>query len=56
MLTGSNLRGNLLSTYGWDNVATGVTAAGAFILVLALVFFGLFVYEWRQGHLPAKEA
>jgi hypothetical protein len=55
MLTGSNLRGNLLSAYGWDNVATGVIAAGAFILVLALVFFVLFVYEWRRGHLPPTE-
>jgi hypothetical protein len=56
MLTGSNLRGNLLSAYGWDNVATGVTAAGVGILVLALVFFVLFVYEWRRGHLPPTEA
>jgi hypothetical protein len=56
MLTGSNLRGNLLSAYGWDNVATGVMAAGGFILVLALVFFVLFVYELRKGHLPATEA
>jgi hypothetical protein len=56
MLTGSNLRGNLLSAYGWDNVATGIKAAGAFILVLALVFFVLFIYEWRRGHLPPTEA
>jgi hypothetical protein len=56
MLTGSNLRGNLLSAYGWDNVATGVTAAGAFILALSLVFFVLFFYEWQRGHLPATEA
>jgi hypothetical protein len=56
MLTGSNLRGNLLSAYGWDNVATGVTAAGAAVLVLALVFFVLFIYEWRRGHLPPTEA
>jgi hypothetical protein len=56
MLTGSNLRGNLLSAYGWDNVATGVIAAGVFILVLAVVFFVLFVYEWQRGHLPPTEA
>jgi hypothetical protein len=56
MLTGSNLRGNLLSAYGWDNVATGITTAGLVILVLALVFFGLFFYEWRRGHLPPTEA
>ena len=56
MLTGSNLRGNLLSAYGWDNVATGVTAAGGFILVLAVVFFVLFFYEQRRGHLPPTEA
>jgi hypothetical protein len=55
MLTGNTLRGNLLSAYGWDNVATGVTAAGAFILVLAVVFFVLFFYEWRRGHLPPTE-
>jgi len=56
MLTGNTLRGNLLSAYGWDNVATGITLGGAFILVLALVFFVLFVYEWRRGHLPPTEA
>jgi hypothetical protein len=55
MLTGNNLRGNLLSAFGWDNVATGVTAAGGFIVVLALVFFILFIYEWRRGHLPPTE-
>ncbi|MEO8392226.1 MAG: hypothetical protein ABI700_04460 [Chloroflexota bacterium] len=56
MLTGNTLRGNLLSAYGWDNVATGITAGGAFILVLALVFFVLFFYEWRRGHLqPTTE-
>lgn len=56
LLTGNNLRGTLLSAYGWDNVATGVTAAGVFILVLALVFFVLFIYELRRGHLPPTEA
>jgi hypothetical protein len=55
MLTASNLRGNLLSAYGWDNVATGIIATGAFILVLGVVFFVLFVYEWRRGHLPPTE-
>lgn len=56
MLTGSNLRGNLLAAYGWDNVATGVMAAGAVILVMSVVFFVLFFYEWRRGHLPPTEA
>jgi hypothetical protein len=56
MLTGSNLRGSLLSAYGWDNVGTGVTAAGGFILLLSLVFFGLFFYEQSRGHLPPTEA
>jgi hypothetical protein len=56
MLTGSTLRGNLLSAYGWDNAATGVTTAGVFILVLAVVFLVLFVYELRRGHLPPTEA
>jgi hypothetical protein len=56
MLTGTTLRGNLLSAYGWDNVSTGITLGGAFILVLALVFFVLLVYEWRRGHLPPTEA
>ena len=55
-LTASTLRGTLLSAYGWDNVATGILTAGAFILVLSLVFFVLFVYEWRRGHLPPTEA
>ena len=56
MLTGSNLRGNLLAAYGWDNVGTGVTAAGAAIIVLSIVFFGLFFYERSKGHLPVTEA
>jgi hypothetical protein len=56
MLTGSNLRGNLLSAYGWDNVATGMITAGVVIWVLALAFFGLLVYEWRRGHLPPAQA
>jgi hypothetical protein len=55
MLTGSNLRGNLLSAFGWDNVGTGVTVAGAFILALGVVFFVVFIYEWRRGHLPPAE-
>jgi hypothetical protein len=55
MLTGSTLRGNLLSSFGWDNVATGILASGAFILVLALVFLVLFGYEFRLGHLPPAE-
>ncbi len=56
MLTASTLRGNLLSAYGWDNVATGVIATGGFILALAVVFFLLFIFEWRRGHLPPAEA
>ena len=56
MLTGNTLRGTLLSAYGWDNVATGITATGIVILVLAVVFFVLFIYEWRRGHLPPTEA
>jgi hypothetical protein len=55
MLTASTLRGNLLSAYGWDNVATGIIAAGIAFLVLALVFFGLYIYELRLGHLPTTE-
>lgn len=56
MLTGSNLRGNLLSAYGWDNVATGVMVTGVAILALAIVFVLLFVFELRRGHLPPIEA
>jgi hypothetical protein len=56
MLTGSNLRGNLLSAFGWDNFASGVTLAGIAVIVLAVVFLILFFYEWRRGHLPPTEA
>lgn len=56
MLTASNLRGALLSAYGWGNVARGVTAAGIFALVLGGVFFILLIYEWQRGHLPPTEA
>jgi hypothetical protein len=55
MLTGSTLRGNLLSAFGWDNVGVGVIAAGALICVLSLVFFLLFVFERRRGHLPPTQ-
>lgn len=55
LLTGNNLKGNLLSAYGWDNVATGVSVGGVAILGLALVFLVLFVYELRRGHLPPTE-
>lgn len=55
MLTGSNLRGNLLSAYGWGNVGQGVLFVGVGILVLALVFALLFFFEWRKGHLPETE-
>lgn len=55
MSTGNNLRASLFSAYGWDNVATGVTVAGVVILVLSLLFFGLFIYELRRGHLPPAE-
>lgn len=56
MLTASTLRGNLLSAYGWDNVATGITYTGFGILAVAVVFFLLFVFEWQRGHLPPVEA
>jgi hypothetical protein len=52
MLTGSNLRASLLSAYGWDNVGFGVTIAGWVIIALGVVFFLLFVFERRRGHLP----
>jgi hypothetical protein len=55
MLTGNNLRGNLLSAYGWDNVGLGVMVTGVAILVLAVVFFLLFLFERKRGHLPAVE-
>ena len=56
MLTGNNLRGNLLSAYGWDNVGVGVIAAGSVICAIALVFFLLYFFEKRKGHLPPTEA
>lgn len=55
MLTGSNLRGTLLSAYGWDNVGTGIITGGAVVIALSLIFFGLFVYELSRGHLPVVE-
>ena len=55
-LTANTLRGNLLSAFGWDNFATGIVMAGIIILVLAVVFFGLFIYELRLGHLPPTDA
>lgn len=54
MLTGSNLRGNLLSAYGWGNVGNGVMIAGIAVLLIGLIFALLFVMEWRRGHLPEE--
>lgn len=51
-LTGSNLRGNLLNAYGWDNVALGMTIGGVVLVIFSLIFAGLFVFELRRGHLP----
>jgi hypothetical protein len=56
MLTGNTLRGNLLSAYGWDNVGLGVIVAGSLICVFAVVFFLLFLFEQRRGHLAPTEA
>jgi hypothetical protein len=56
MQTGSNLRGNLLQAYGWDQVGTNVKTAGYLFFVLALIFLALFAYELTRGHLPANEA
>jgi hypothetical protein len=55
MLTGSNLRGNLLAAYGWDNVGLGVMVAGVVVVLLAVVFFLLFLFERRRGHLPTTD-
>jgi hypothetical protein len=55
MLTGNNLRGNLLSAYGWGNVGNGVLYVGIGILVVALIFAAIFVLEWRRGHLPEDQ-
>ncbi len=55
MLTGSNLRGNLLGSYGWYNVGLGVMVAGGAILALALIFFMLFLFERSRGHLPPTD-
>lgn len=55
MLTGNNLRGNLLSAYGWGNVGQGVFFLGIGIIVLAILFALLFFFEWRRGHLPEAE-
>lgn len=56
MLTGSNLRGNLLGAYGWGNVGNGVLYVGIGILVIAALFSVLFFFEWRRGHLPEEQA
>ncbi len=55
MLTGSTLRGNLLSAYGWGNVGQGVLVVGVGILVLAVIFAAIFFIEWRKGCLPETE-
>lgn len=56
MLTGSNLRGSLLSAYGWDNVGLGVIVGGSLVALMAVVFFTLYFFERRKGHLPPTEA
>ena len=54
-LTGSTLRGTLLSAYGWDNVATGVQTAGFVVIGLSVVFLLLFLFELQKGHLPVTQ-
>lgn len=54
-LTGSNIRGNLYSAYGWDNIATGMAVVGAILILLAVAFFGLLFFEWRRGHIPVED-
>lgn len=54
MLTGSNLRGNLLGAYGWGNVGNGVLYVGIGILFIAAIFALLLFFEWRRGHLPEE--
>jgi hypothetical protein len=56
MLTGSNLRGNLLSAYAWDNVEMGMNTAAIVIIALGVFFLILFFYELQRGHLPPTEA
>ena len=56
MLTGSNLRASLLSAYGWDNVGFGVTIAGWVVVAMSVVFFLLFIFERRRGHLAPVAA
>jgi len=56
MLTGSNLRAILLSAYGWDNVGFGVKIAGWVVIALSVVFFLLFMFERRRGHLAPVPA
>lgn len=55
MQTGSNLRGNLLQAYGWDQVGTNVKTAGIAFILLALVFVTLLFFEVKRGHLPPTE-
>ncbi|MDX2138795.1 MAG: hypothetical protein SF123_11930 [Chloroflexota bacterium] len=55
LLTGNNLRGNLFSAYGWENVSAGINAMGVLVLVLAVVFLLLFIFELRRGHLPPTQ-
>lgn len=52
MLNGSNLRGQLLNSYGWDTFGMGAIYAGAGLLVVSVIFGGAFVVEGRRGHLP----
>jgi hypothetical protein len=52
MLNGSNLRGQLLSAYGWDQVGIGIFVAGFAIIAMSVMFFLLFFFERKRGHLP----
>lgn len=52
MLNGSNLRGQLLNSYGWDTVGMGLTYAGIGMAIVGVIFVGAFVLETKRGHLP----
>lgn len=54
ILNASNLRGQLLNSYGWDTFGMGLTYAGVGMAVVGVIFVGAFALETKRGHLPAN--
>jgi hypothetical protein len=48
------MRGQLLNAWGWDTFGIGITATGAALLAVGLVFAAALAYELTTRTAPAE--